>query len=418
MEEVLPSSEAAARQVERHFRRNLTAALLWELVWGFGQACASTSILIAFLGQLTESKTLIGAVNLAYLAALPMLLIGSYFNLLLPRKRLAIGLLHVAETSAWVVTGLLVLHGGSNVSYLLYVIFAAQFYYYLVNGVLLPATLDLLGGVFQHRFGTAAGFQWMVNRTAGTAGGIIAAALLSTFAFPANFGVTFLVGGVCLVVSNAAVMLMVEPPYGLPPMQPRLLEFIRSIPAPLIRDRKLHLVLAVRAVAAFIIMAQSFYVLYALERLDLDLAFAGIFTAVLFASNGLGGLALGWLSDRMNYRTVLLAAMGLNLPSLAGVILMNSIWEFYVFLAIGGAAGIGVQVATMRTALNLAPPGQRGNYAASTQFVFMLVTGVSLLVSGLVIDLAGYTTLFVATGALCLVGMYAAFRISGENLLK
>jgi hypothetical protein len=85
------------------FARNLTAVLAWELLWGFGAACTSSSIFVPFLSRLEGSKRLVGTVGLTTLLGIPALFVSLWLAHRLRSKKLAVTLLFAAQVVGWIV---------------------------------------------------------------------------------------------------------------------------------------------------------------------------------------------------------------------------------------------------------------------------------------------------------------------------
>lgn len=404
----------ASWRPERYFRRNLAAVAAWELIWGFGAASVSNAIVLALLTELTDSKTLIGTLNLTYLLALPGLLIASYLNRRLRTRRAVVAGLHALQTSAWVMLGLVILLTGDQLGpTLIYVIFAAHAFIYTVNGFLVAPTYELLSGVFARRYGTAQGIQVGVNRLAGTAGGLVAAELLATLSFPHNFGWTFLFGGLFLILSNFTVFFFVEPPpEAIAPskIQQPLWPYLASLGRLIHERRPFRLLLMTTGTLAFIQMVQGFYVVYALDRLRLEPSYAGIFASITFASSSVGGLVLGPLGDRFGHRAVMLGSLGVNAASFVLVLLTQSVGQFSVALGLGAIGTMGATIAQQNLAVDLAPPGEKGAYTALTRLVTAPATALGMLLTGLFIDHLGFTVVFLASLLLPLAGTLATLR--------
>ena len=87
-----------ARAAPPRFARNLAAVLAWELLWGFGAACTSSSIFVPFLSKLEGSKRLVGTVGLTTLLGIPALFVSLWLAHRLRRKRFAVAVLYTAQT--------------------------------------------------------------------------------------------------------------------------------------------------------------------------------------------------------------------------------------------------------------------------------------------------------------------------------
>ena len=347
---------AQAWRPEQHFRRNLAAVACWEVVWGFGAACVSTSIVMAFLTQLTGSKALIGSLSLTNLLGLPALFVTVYVNRRLRRKRPFTAVLWAVQVLNWVVLGVGVcLSGGSALAPLVALVFLVHAAIHVANGLAVAPTYELLANVFGRRWGTAQGVQLFSNRVLGMAGGLFAASVLDRYPFPTNFGLIFLVGGILLTLSNASLLAMVEPPTYGGADPPPFGTYLRGLATTVAGHREFVTFTLVIGLLAFIAMAQGFYVVYALETLSLGPAYAGIFTTIAFGANGIGGLVAGPVGDRLGHRRLLLGALGLHLASLLAVLAMRDLWEFYVALALSGIATVAASIATANLTADFAP---------------------------------------------------------------
>ena len=91
------------------FARNLVAVLLWEVLWGFGAACTSSSIFVPFLSQLAGSKRLVGIVGLTDLLGVPALVASLWLGHRLKKRRLAVALLWAAQVVGWILLGAVLL---------------------------------------------------------------------------------------------------------------------------------------------------------------------------------------------------------------------------------------------------------------------------------------------------------------------
>lgn len=396
---------------ERHFRRNLAAVACWETFWGFGAACVSASIVMAFLVQLTDSKALIGSLSLTNLLGLPALFVTVYLNRRLRQKRRFAAALWAAQTLSWVVLGAgVALSDGSAAAPLIVLLFAAHATIYVTNGLVTAPTYELLARVFGRRWGTAQGVQVFSNRATGMLGGLFAAAVLEAYPFPLNFGLTFLVGGILLTLSNASLLAMAEPPTYGDEKPPRFGAYLRDLANAVAGHRAFVEFLWVIGLLAFIAMAQGFYVVYALEHLRLAPSYAGLFTTIAFAANGLGGIVAGPLGDRVGHRRLLLGGLGFHLASLVGILATRDLLEFSVALALSGVATVAASIATANLTADFAPLGEKGSYTAVTRLVAQPATALSTLLGGILIDLTGYGAVFTAALSLPLLAIALTLR--------
>jgi predicted MFS family arabinose efflux permease len=281
---------------------------------------------------------------------------------------------------------------------------------YLLSGLLTAPTYELLSGAFGRRYGTAAGVQLLVNRTAGVLGGLVAERLLADGDVPANFGRVLLVGSLCLMVSNLAVLGMVETPLtsSATPV-PGMTTYLAGLGATVGRHREYLVFLGVVVVLAFVTVVQGFYTTYALEELGLPIAQAGLFTAVIFAATGLGGLS-GMLGDRWGHRRLLIVSLLLYALATAVVLAAQSqgVPWFYAGLAAAGVAVAASSIASTNLMVDFAPPGERGAYAAVGRLATLAAGAACTPFSGWLIDGFGYGSVFWLGIALPVLGSAVA----------
>jgi hypothetical protein len=374
------------------FARNLTAVLLWELLWGFGNACTASAIFVPFLSQLVGSKRLVGTVGLTMLLGMPALLVSLWLAHRLRRKRVAVALLWTGQMVGWIALGAVLETPSPPLSTIVPVIFAGQSLFAFLAGVSMAPTYQLLTSVFGDRFGTAQGLQLLVRQTSGVVGGLWAAKALGHGAFPKNFGLTFLVGGIVLTVSNVAVLFFAEPPAER--SGPTARAFVAELKATLREARPVASLVWVIACAAFLVSAEALFVVSALERLRLPDAYAGIFASVTLAASGVGGAVEGLAGDRFGHARALLVALALQVVAFVLVLRLGSIGQFYVALSIVGFASAAMQIGLAGLTARLAPPGAQGSWMAIMRWLTQLVAAVATATAAFLADRVGYTVLF------------------------
>lgn len=151
----------------------------------------------------------------------------------------------------------------------------------------------------------------------------------------------------------------------------------------------------------------SFVVLYARE---LGVGNFGWYYVAVGVTSALGRPLLGRLSDRLGAGRSLLIAFALEsgalllMPlaaNLPGLVLCGALW--YTGAAIGGAR-------IMALAIAQAPAERRGRAMASYSTALPLSNGVGALISGMVVDWAGYRWMYMIAGLLCASGFLLIWK--------
>jgi hypothetical protein len=395
------------------FARNLCAVLLWELLWGFGNACTCAAIFVPFLSQLAGSKRLVGMVGLTMLLGIPALIVSLWLAHRLKRKRYAVAILWAAQMVGWIALGAVLRMDAPPKDSIIVVIYAGQSVFAFLAGVSMAPTYSLLTGVFGDRFGTAQGLQLLFRQISGVVGGLWAATALGGAAFPKNFGLTFLVGGIVLTVSNVALLFFVEPdvPAGAKPPQ----AFLREVGRTVREARPVASLVWVIACAAFMVSAESLFVVSALERLSLGDAYAGIFASVSLAASGIGGALAGWIGDRIGHARALLISLALQIVAFALVLRLAGIGQFYLALSIVAFASAAMQIGLAGLTARLAPAGAQGAWMAIMRWLTQLVSALATATAAFLADRVGYALLFAVCIAPVVVAMVAARGLASRE---
>jgi MFS family permease len=375
-------------------------------LWGFGNACTSSAIFVPFLSELAGSKRLVGTVGLTMLLGIPALVVSLWLDHRLRRRRFVVAILWAVQVVGWIALGAVLRTDAPPTASVVAVVYASQAVFAFVAGVSMAPTYQLLTSVFGERFGTAQGLQLLVRQVSGVAGGLWAATALAGDPFPKNFGLAFLVGGIALTTSNVALLFFAEPPppRAAPARPPFLPAFVRTMR----EARPAASLLWVIVCSAFLVSAEAFFVVSALERLKLGDAYAGIFASVTLAASGIGGAVAGWTGDRVGHARALLVALALQVVAFTLVLKLGGLAQFYVALAVAGFASAAMTIGLAGLTARLAPPGAQGAWMALMRWSTQLVSAVATAAAAFLADSAGYTLLFALSITPVLGAMVAA----------
>ena len=151
----------------------------------------------------------------------------------------------------------------------------------------------------------------------------------------------------------------------------------------------------------------SFVVLYARH---LGVSHFGWYYVAVGVTSALCRPLLGRLSDQLGAGPSLVIAFALetaalfSMPfasNLAGLVISGALW--YTGAAIGGAR-------TMALAIAQAPADRRGRAMASYSTALPLSNGIGALISGTIVDAAGYRAMYTVAGFLCSLGFLVIWK--------
>jgi MFS family permease len=225
----------------------------------------------------------------------------------------------------------------------------------------------------------------------------------SPLAFPLNFGVLAALSLVMIAIGLTSFMLIVEPPAEHVGPRLSLWAALRAAPGVLRRDHDYRWFIGARMLSRVGQIGEPFYVIYAVEQLQVPTSMVGIYLAVRSISAALSNLYWGRVSDRRGNRALLLQTGGmmalipllvLALPPLLGPLGASGIsWGFVlVFLCIG-AANDGANIAGLTYMMEIAPEAQRTSYIGFANTLLGIVTMLPVL-GGVLVYLLGYVGIF------------------------
>ncbi|MEI8132316.1 MAG: MFS transporter, partial [Leptolinea sp.] len=136
-------------------------------------------------------------------------------------------------------------------------------------------------------------------------GAIIAGYLLEKIATPSNFMVCFLITSGLMVISYYFLALTREIVTPAPEVEDSNADFWRKVRVILEKDIPFRWFVISRNAMQFGMMAQAFYIIYAIRVHHLSLSAAGIMTGLLFMTQVAANPLLGWISDKWSRTAVL-----------------------------------------------------------------------------------------------------------------
>jgi hypothetical protein len=371
------------------FARNLAAVLVWEVLWGFGNACTASAIFVPFLSQLGGSKRIVGNVGLTMLLGVPALVVSLWLDHRLRRRRVAVAILWAAQFASWIAIGAMLIDGKPPSPLLVPIIYVSQSVFAFLAGVAMAPTYQLLTSVFGDRFATAQGLQLLFRQVSGVVGGLWVASALARHPYPRNFGVAFLVGGIILTASNAAVLLFVEGSSSAT-AEP----FVPTLRRALASARKVASLFWVIACVATAISVQTFLVVSMLERLRLGPGYAGVFESVTLATSGVGGAIAGRAGDRFGHARALVAAFAIQIVAFALVVKLSGLGQAWIALGLAGVAQAAMLIGLAGLTVKLAPEDARGGFMAIMRWITQIVSALATAAAAFVVDRVGYALLF------------------------
>jgi hypothetical protein len=240
------------------------------------------------------------------------------------------------------------------------------------------------------------------------AGWLLRRLLASDLPFPTDFGYVFLFGTLLSAGSYLAFALVREPE-GKIATKERLGQVLVRLPAVLRADASFRRYLRVRFLGLAALLAEPFYALYALDRLDAPASVLGLYVMVATGASILVNFAFRVPADRGRNVSVLQVSLALLLvaPLLA---LVAGDWRVFALVFACSAAGnSGMGIAAWNLLYAVSPEAQRPLYVGVANSVLALPS-LAPIGAGVLVGLFGFAPMFVLGAVLAAASLGFAFR--------
>jgi hypothetical protein len=262
-----------------------------------------------------------------------------------------------------------------------------------------------------HRLGTF----WVLRNAIGgvlalLAGWFLRHLLDSGLAFPTEFGYAFL-AGTLLMGSAYLAFSLVREPSGAIATKERLTAVLSRLPAVLRQDASFRRYLRVRFLGLAALLAEPFYALYALDRLQAPAGVLGLYIMVASGASILVNFAFRIPADRGRNVSVMQVSLALLLvaPLLA---LFADDWRLFALVFAASAAGnSGMGIAAWNLLYAVSPQAQRPLYVGVANSLLALPS-LAPIAAGVVVGWLGYQVAFMAATLLAAAALAFAFRFS------
>jgi MFS family permease len=272
---------------------------------------------------------------------------------------------------------------------------------------------EIVAKIFSHRFrGKSMAWRQFFSGLGALLSGAVAAVVIDRFEAPYDFAYLFMLSALFMGIGMAAFSTVAEP------VKEHVGRRIESFGAflkhglELLRaDAQLRLQIATFLLGYAYLVAMPFVILDAKATIELGGTQIGILITTQMVGAMLSNALWGKLGGAGRYRLV--ANLGL-FTHLAAVVLAMFAQSLPLYMAVFflfGAAADGNRIASSNLILILAPEEKRPLYVALQMNIVSLGMFFSIL-GGLVLQFAGYGTLYGLTAALLAVAFVLSFRLA------
>ncbi len=400
------------------YRRNFTLGVLNGVLYNLASAfIGRSSILPAFLSQLTSSRILIGlSSNLEFAAwSLPQMLVAGLVGHKGRKLPLYISMAALRSLSFGILVASVFLFGDLR-GLLLRLFFCFFTLYAIAGGIAGVPFMEIVGKTVPlQKRGSFFGMRIFFGGLLGIGGGLVVKTIMARRAYPGNFGLIFFLAFLCITTALFLFCFVREPTSE--GERSSFQEAILKGPKIFRREANYRRFFLVRMLLGSYLLGMPFYILYAQRVLGMQDELIGVYLSCEMAGMISSNVVWGRLSDRRSNRLVLsFASISGSLSPFLILIFSPSPVIFSLVFFFLGATRSGLNIGYTNYLLEIAPPQERPTYVGFMNTLISPTIFFSAL-GGLIIDLSSFVFLFCLVGALCLLSFILSFGL-GERKIK
>jgi MFS family permease len=400
MTDATATISSVQQEIAQNYRWNFLVNSLDGASFWFGMSfISSTIILPLYVSHFTRSPLLIGLIPFLSTAGylVPQLFTSNAVERA-PRKKFfpvtigffleRIPIFLLAPTAYFLATSQPVL---ALVAFL--VLYA---WHTIGAGMIIVGWQDMIAKIIpMEKRGRFFGITNFLGNGAGILGALAVPFVLDKYTFPLGYVISFALAAALIFLSWVFLSLTREPAVesSKPPVSQ--LEYLRSLPEILRKDRNFRMYLLSQIVFYLSGMAIGFLAVYAVQTWHMSDAAAGGFTVALQIGLALGNLFFGFFADRKGHKLSLEICLVLSILSLLlAIFAPNPRWFFPVFFLRGAVNGCTF-VSGISIVYEFADAENRATYIGLANTLPGVAGAIAPLLGGLLAGAMSYQAMFI-----------------------
>jgi MFS family permease len=400
MTESLVNTPTVQQQIEQDYRWNFLVNALDGASFWFGMSfISSTVILPLFVSHFTSNPLLIGLIPFLSSAGylLPQLFTANAVERA-PRKKffpVTIGFF-LERIPIFLLAPAAYFLATSRPVAALAIFFLLYAWHTFGAGVIIVGWQDMIAKLIPvEKRGRFFGITNFVGNGTGIIGALVVPFVLNKFTFPIGYVISFALASALIFVSWVFLSLTREPAVTSSKPTVSQLDYLRSLPEILRRDRNFRMYLLSQISFSLRGMATGFLVVYAVRSWNLPDGEASGFTIALQIGLTLANLFFGFLSDRRGHKLSLEICMAVSTLSLILAIFAPSpLWFFPIFF-LRGAVNAGTFISGVSIVYEFTEAENRPTYIGLANTLPGVAAGIAPMIGGWLVGAISYQAMFV-----------------------
>lgn len=401
-------ASGAQQEIERNYRWNFIVNSLDGASFWFGISfISSTVILPLFVSRFTSNPILIGLIP--FLAAagfyIPQLFVANWVERA-PRKKffpVVIGFF-TERLPIFLLAPAAYFLATSQPGLTLVIFFVLFAWHTFGTGITIVGWQDMIAKIIPvDKRGRFFGITNFIGNGTGILGALAVPFVLEQFTFPNGYVLAFTAASVMIFLSWVFLSLTREPAMPSQKAPVSQLEYLRSLPAVLRKDRNFRMYLLAQIIFSVSGMATGFLVVYAVKTWNLPDAQAGGFTIALQVGLALANLFFGFLADRKGHKLSLEICFLLSILSLGlAIVAPSPLWFFAIFF-LRGAVNAALFVSGISIVYEFTEADNRPTYIGLANTIPGIAGSIAPLVGGWLAGVVSYRAMFILAAAIGVV---------------
>ncbi len=408
MTEDIAGNAAIQQKIERNYRWNFLVNTLDGASFGFGMSFFSSEIVLPlFVSHFTASPLAIGLISFLGWGGvlLPQLFMANAVERA-PRKKffpMTLGFF-LERLPVFLLAPTIYLLANSQPILTLVIFFVLYTWPNVGAGVIIVGWQDMIAKVIPvEKRGRFFGISNFIGNGTGILGALAVPFVLGKFTFPLGYVFSFAVAGALFFLSWMSLSLTREPVVysSKPPVSQ--LDYLRSLPQVLRRDRNFCVYLLSQIIFSLSGMATGFLAVYTVRTWNLSDAEASGFMIAWQIGLTLANLFFGFLSDRKGHKLSLEICFLLSALALVLAIMAPSPWWFFPIFFLCGAVSAGTFISGISIVYEFTDAENRPTYIGLANTIPGIVVSVAPLMGGWLAGATNYRSMFIFSAVIGVV---------------
>ena len=400
MTEAIETSAEVQQEVERNLRHNFLVNSMDGAFYWFGYSfIAPTIILPLYISHFTQDPLIIGLIPFLGTAGflLPQLFTANFVERVPRKKYFPVNLgFFLERVPVFLMAPSAYFLAIRQPLWALVTFFLLYSWYCAGAGVIIVGWQDMVAKIFPVvTRGRFFGITNFIGNTSGILGALAVTFVQGKYSFPLGYVFSFAAAAILTFLSWYSLSLTREPAVYSNKPHVSQLEYLRSLPEVIRKDRNFLKYLLSQIIFSMSGMASGFLIVYAARSWNLPDAQASGFVIAMQVGQALMNLFFGFLADRKGHKLSLeICALVSTLSLVLAILAPSPIW-FYPIFFLRGAIIAGTFISGISITMEFTGPENRPTYIGLANTIPGVAGTFAPLIGGWLAGAMSYQWMFV-----------------------